>query len=84
MARGGELGPLQCLPEQADLAAGPGAGQLGQCPGVVHPGHQVAHDVPPGYPVQVGDHRRQLDRRHRYGVVLSGGQSSSSLAFSAA
>jgi hypothetical protein len=31
--------------------------------GLRSPGDEVVHDVPAGHPVQVGDHRRQLDRR---------------------
>jgi hypothetical protein len=62
MLGGEELRAFQRLFELADLAAGPGAGQLGQHLGVALPGDQVLHDVPAGHPVQVGDHGRQLDR----------------------
>jgi hypothetical protein len=60
---GEELRAVQGVLQLGDLAAGPGAGQLGQHPGVAFPGDQVVHDVPAGDPVQVGDHGRQLDRR---------------------
>ena len=60
---GEELRAFQRLLQLGDLAAGPGAGQLGQHLGVAFPGDQVVHDVPAGDPVQVGDHGRQLDRR---------------------
>ena len=52
--RGEELRALQRLFQLADLAAGRGAGQLGQHLGVALAGDQVVHDVPAGHPVQVG------------------------------
>ena len=60
---GEELRAFHGVLQLGDLAAGPGAGQLGQDLGVAFPGDQVVHDVPAGDPVQVGDHRGQLDRR---------------------
>ena len=60
---GEELRAVHGVLQLGDLAAGPGAGQLGQYLGVAFPRDQVVHDVPAGDPVQVGDHGRQLDRR---------------------
>ena len=60
---GEELRAFHGVLQLGDLAAGPGAGQLGQYFGVAFPGDQVVHDVPAGDPMQVGDHGRQLDRR---------------------
>ena len=53
---GEELRALQRFLQLGDLAAGAGAGQLGQRLRVAHPGDQVVHDVPAGHPVQVADH----------------------------
>jgi hypothetical protein len=60
---GEELRAFQGLLQLGDLAAGGGAGQLGQRLRVALPGDEVVHDVPAGHPVQVGEHTRQLDRR---------------------
>ena len=62
MPGGEELRAFQRLFQPGDLAAGRGAGQLSQDLGVTLAGDQVIHDVPAGDPVQVGDHRGQLDR----------------------
>ena len=62
MLRSEELRAFQRFLQFADLAAGAGPGQLGQDLGVAFPGDQVVHDVPASYPVQVSDHRGQLDR----------------------
>jgi hypothetical protein len=59
---GEELRAFHGLLQLADLAAGGGAGQLSQHPRVALPSDQVAHDVPAGHPVQVGDHKGELDR----------------------
>ena len=61
--RGEELRALQGLLQLADLAAGRGAGQLGQHLGVALAGDQVVHDGPASHPVQVGQDRGDLDRR---------------------
>ena len=60
--RGEELRAVQRVLQLGDLAAGPGAGQLGQDLGVAFPGDQVVHDVPAGHPVQVGGPGGQLER----------------------
>ena len=60
---GEELRALHGLFQLADLAAGRGAGQLGQHLGVAFPGDQVVHDVPAGHPVQIGQDAGDLDRR---------------------
>ena len=60
---GEELRAFQGFFQLADLAAGRGAGQMGQHLGVALPGDQAVHDVPAGHPVQVGQHGGDLDRR---------------------
>jgi hypothetical protein len=82
--RGEELGLSGSSRTRLVLRQAPALASSASAQASCTPGHHVAHDALPGYPVQVGDHRRQPDRRNRYSVVLSGGQSSSSLAFSAA
>ena len=52
MRRGEELRAVQGVLQLGDLAAGPGAGQLGEHLRVALPGDQVIHDVPAGDPVQ--------------------------------
>ena len=63
MRGGEELRAFQRFFQLGDLAAGRGAGQLGQDPGVTLAGDQAVHDVPAGHQVQAGDHAGQLDRR---------------------
>jgi hypothetical protein len=60
---GEELRALHGFFQLADLAAGRGAGELGQHLGVTLPGDQVVHDVPACDAVQVGQHAGDLDRR---------------------
>jgi hypothetical protein len=60
---GEELRAFQRLFQLGDLAAGRGAGQLGQDLGIALAGDQVIHDVPASDPVQVADHAGELDRR---------------------
>jgi hypothetical protein len=67
---GDELHAVQRVLQLGDLAAGPGAGQLGQDLGVAFPGDQVVHDVPVGDPVQVGDDRGELDQHEPFPAVV--------------
>jgi hypothetical protein len=59
---GEELRAFHRLLQLADLAAGRGAGQLGQHLGVALSGDEVVHDVPAGNAVQVCQNRGDLDR----------------------